>query len=88
MAYLEAFSTFFQNYLQNRYQRVVLNGTVSDWRSMNAGVPQGSVLGHDLTGNISSEMRLFADDSSLFTRVEEVNETHENRLGLPVENGL
>ena len=79
---------FFQNYLQNRYQRVVLNGTVSDWRSINAGVPQGSVLGpllvlvyiNDLTDNISSEMRLFVDDSSLFTRVEEVNETHEKLI--------
>ena len=78
---------FFQNYLQNRYQRVVLNGTVSDWRSINAGVPQGSVLGpllflvyiNDLTDNIS-EMHLFADDSSLFTRVEEVNETHEKLI--------
>ena len=78
----------FQNYLQNRYQRAVLNGTLSDWRSINAGVPQGSVLGpllilvyiNDLTDNISSEMRLFADDSSLFTRVEEVNETHEKPI--------
>ena len=69
-------------------QRVVLNGTVSDWQSINAGVPQGSVLGpllflayiNDLTDNISSEMRLFADDSSLFTRVEEVNETHEKLI--------
>ena len=85
MAYLEA---FFQNHLQNRYQRVVLNGTVSDWRSINAAVPQGSVLGpllflvyiNDLTENISSEMRLFAGDSSLFTRVEEVNETHEKLI--------
>ena len=34
---------FFQNYLQNRYQLVVLNSTVSDWRSINTGVPQGSV---------------------------------------------
>ena len=79
---------FFQNYLQNRYQRVVLNGTVSDWRSINADVPQGSVLGplhflvyiNYLNDNISSEMRLFADDSSLFIRVEEVNETHEKRI--------
>ena len=70
------------------YQCVVLNGTVSDWRSINAGVPQGSVLGpllflvyiNDLSDNISSEMRLFADDSSLFTRVEEVNETHEKLI--------
>ena len=66
---------FFQNYLSNRYQRVVLNGKELDWRSLQAGVPQGSVLGpllfliniNDLTDNISSYTRLFADDSSLFT---------------------
>ena len=76
---------FFGSYLQNRQQRVVLNGTASDWRNVTAGVPQGSVLGpllflvyiNDLTDNISSEMRLFADDSSLFTRVEGVELTHE-----------
>ena len=75
----------FESYLQNRQQRVVLNGTASDWRNVTAGVPHGSVLGpllflvyiNDLTDNISSEMRLFADDSSLFTRVEGVDLTHE-----------
>ena len=74
-----------ENYLTNRYQRVVLNGISSDWKILEAGVPQGSVLGpllfliyiNDLTDNISSEMRLFADDSSLFTRVEGVNHTQE-----------
>ena len=64
---------------------MVLNGTKSDWRKIYAGVPQGSVLGpllflvyiNDLTDNISSQMRLFADDSSLFTRIEGVDQTHE-----------
>ena len=34
-----------QNYLQDRKQRVVLNGQQSNWREVLAGVPQGSVLG-------------------------------------------
>ena len=76
---------FFDNYLHNRYQRVVLNGTESNWKKVSAGVPQGSVLGpllflvyiNDLTDNISSQMRLFADDSSLFTSVEGVEQTQE-----------
>ena len=76
---------FFEDYLKIRYQRVVLNGTESNWNKIEAGVPQGSVLGpllfliyiNDQTDDITSQMRLFADDSSLFTCVKGVDETHE-----------
>ena len=73
------------DYLSNRFQRVVLNGQESGWEKINAGVPQGSVLGpllflvyiNDLTDGISSNIKLFADDSSLFARVKNnVNVTH------------
>ena len=74
---------FLKNYLQDRFQRVVLNRTTSNWRGLNAGVPHGSVLGpllfliyiNYLTDNISTQIHLFADDSSLFTRVEGVDQT-------------
>ena len=33
-----------ENYLQNRKQRVVLNGQTSEWKDIFAGVPKGSVL--------------------------------------------
>ena len=64
---------------------MVLNGKESNWMNLKAGVPQGSVLGpllflvyiNDLTDNISSDIRLFADDSALFTCVKGVNQTHE-----------
>ena len=64
---------------------MVLNGTKFDWKKIYAGVPQGSVLDpllflvdtNDFTDNISSQMCLFADDSSLFTRIEGVDQTHE-----------
>ena len=36
---------WFKNYLSGRKQRVVLPGAVSDWTSIKAGVPQGSILG-------------------------------------------
>ena len=34
-----------KNFLSNRFQRVVLNGQTSEWEKINAGVPQGSILG-------------------------------------------
>ena len=34
-----------QNYLTNRQQRVFLNGRISKWTNILAGVPQGSGLG-------------------------------------------
>ena len=65
----------------NRQQRVVLNGKNSNWSPVIAGVPQGSVLGplffliyiNDLEDNVSSEAKLFADDTSLFTVVYDVD---------------
>ena len=67
------------SYLSNRKQRVVLNRKCSEWSLIRAGVPQGSVLGplfflvyiNDLVENVSSDPRLFADDTSLFTVVYE-----------------
>ena len=70
---------WFTSYLSNRYQRVVVNGQMSLWGLIKAGVPQGSVLGpllfliyiNDLTFEIqSSEMRLFADDTILYLFVD------------------
>ncbi len=34
-----------KNWLSNRKQRVVINGTISDWASVTSDVTQGSVLG-------------------------------------------
>ena len=34
-----------QNYLDNWFQRVLLNGQTSEWKPVKAGVPQGSILG-------------------------------------------
>ena len=64
----------FENYLHNRKQRVVLNGSYSDYYSIESGVPQGSVLGpllflvyiNDLESNINSNIKFFADDTMLF----------------------
>ena len=64
----------FENYLHNRKQCVVLNGSCSDFSTIGSGVPQGSVLGpllfhiyiNDLERIIKSNIKLFADDTMLF----------------------
>ena len=72
-----------ENYLSGRFQRVVLNGQTSSWRPVLAGVPQGSILGpllflfyiNDLPNELKSNVKLFADDTSLFTYVKDKNES-------------
>ena len=74
------------NFLSNRKQRVVLNGQNSVWTNIEAGVPQGSILGpllfliyiNDLSDNLASNPKLFADDTSLFSVVENVNVSSRN----------
>ena len=71
------------NFLRNRKQRVVLNGQTSLWADVNAGVSQGSILGlllfliyiNDLADGLSSNAKSFADDTSLFSVVHNVNST-------------
>ena len=68
-----------ENYLIGRQQRVVLNGQTSLWKNILAGVPQGSVLGpllflvyiNDLLNGIESTCKIFADDTSLFSKVKD-----------------
>ena len=70
-----------ENYLSNRFQRVLLNGQASSWRPVLAGVPQGSILGplffliyiNNLPNELKSNAKLFADDTSLFTIVKDKN---------------
>ena len=79
--------SFLESYLNDRHQRVVLNGVQSNWVKLNADVPQGSVLGpllflvyiNDLTDNISSNMKLYADDSSLFARVSGIDRQYTTK---------
>ena len=62
-------------FLSNRYQVVSVNGSHPSSRPVPSGVPQGSVLGpvlfllyiNDITEHIQSTMRLFADDSIIYS---------------------
>ena len=63
-----------QNYLNDRKQQVVINGSYSDYSNIELGVPQSPVLGpllflvyiNDLERNIKSNIKFFADDTMLF----------------------
>jgi hypothetical protein len=69
-----------KDYLTDRQQRVIINGATSEWGKIEAGVPQGSVLGpllflifiNDITYVIKHcKIRLFADDTCLFIEVDD-----------------
>ena len=68
-----------QNYINNRKQRVVLNGSFSDYSTIESGVSQGSVLGplllliyiNDLETDIKSNTKFFADNTMLFSIVKD-----------------
>ena len=71
------------SYLEDRQQRVTINGVYSPWGKILAGVPQGSVLGpllflifiNDITHVIRRcKIRLFADDTCLFIEVDQPEE--------------
>ena len=61
------------SFLCFRQQRVVVNGVKSDWAPVLSGVPLGTVLDpllfslylSDISSDIESEIRLFADDCLL-----------------------
>ena len=77
------FLDILKSFLYDRYQRVVLNGQSSSWKKINAGVPQGSILGpllflvyiNDISKDLVSNVKLFADDTSIFSTVYDRNQS-------------
>ena len=64
-------------FLCDRKQTVVVNGSSSRSCEVSSGVPQGTVMGpllflifiNDITKDLHSELRLFADDSTLYREI-------------------
>ena len=64
--------------MAERKQAVVPHGSRSDYLTVPAGVPQGSVLGlplfliyiNDIVDDIESVIKLFADDTSMYLCLE------------------
>ena len=69
--------SWIRGFLTNRQQRVVCNGHSSAWARVISGVPQGSILGpllflvyvNDVSVNLVSPTRLFADDCVIYRQV-------------------
>ena len=70
---------FLKDYLSNRHQRVLINGSRSDYLPVSSGVPQGSILGpllfilfiDDICDEISegTNLELYADDTKLWREI-------------------
>jgi hypothetical protein len=63
-----------KEWLNDRRQRVVINGQGLEWASVSSGVPQGSILGpllflvfiNDLEDNMLTNVLKFADDTKIY----------------------
>ena len=69
------------DFLKDKKERVTLSVPVSSWISVILRVPQGSVFApfvffvyiNDLANGLSSNAKLFADDTSLFSIIHDVD---------------
>ena len=75
-----------ESFLFERQQRVVLNGQESECLTIKAGVPHGSIIGqlffyiyiNDLSHNLESNVKLFADDMSMSSVVRDPINTSQD----------
>ena len=81
-----------ENFLCQRKQRVVIGGTPSSWSDVTSGIPQGSVLGltlfliyiNDSPDVVKSMVKLFADDTKLYSVVN--NQQEAEKLQTDLDN--
>ena len=70
----------------NKRKQVIFNGQFCTWQNVSAGVPQGSILSpilfliyiNDLTEGLSTNAKLFADDTSLFSVIHDIQTSAKN----------
>ena len=78
------------DFLRNRTQVVTLQGTPSEPCHVSSGVPQGSVIGpalfllyiNDLPSRVKSSVRLFADDTIIYTTADKSAQLKEDLRSL------
>ena len=70
------------SFLSNRQLWVVLDGKSSQEYPVNAGVPQGSILGptlfllyiNDLPDNVVCNIAIYADDTTLYSKCDQASD--------------
>ena len=75
-------SSFLSSFLSNRGLPVVLDRKSSQEYPVNAGVPQGSILGHtlfllyinDFPDNVICNIAIYADDSTLYSKCDHASD--------------
>ena len=73
------------SFLSNRHLRVVLDGKSSQEYPVNAGVPQGSILGftlfllyiNDLPDDVNCNIAIYADDTTLYSKCDQASDLWE-----------
>ena len=76
---------WFQSYLSGRYQKVCVDGKLSEPLGIHSGVPQGSILGpalfllfiNDLPLVLKNNIGIYADDSTLYASAPTLAEVEE-----------
>ena len=78
------------DYLQDRSLKVVLNGQESSIKKINAGVPQGSILGpllfiifiDDISQDLANQSILYADDATIMSFIRTKADRHHAAASL------
>ena len=85
------------SFLSNRQLRVVLGGKSSQEYPVNAGVPQGSILGstlfllyiNDLPDDVICDIAIYADDTTLYSKCDQASDLWQQlELAFELESDL
>ena len=79
-----------KDFLDGRWQQVVLNGSASKAIMVSSGVPQGSVLGpllfllyvNDIPEQVKCNISMFADDTKIYTAIKNVADSQRLQADL------